>query len=841
MVDFSRITVKIAAIYLALTRDAEQKRWTACTISFNLRLILSGLFLLSLSTPLAVGFLPPITCPAGAPIGSVDLRVQSPGKGDPLPLRTINRLEEGDTIRYAPLLRSNEKRKGDVSVVLVPSVHDPTKDYLVVLDPKSAEKPAEWKVPQKISVVAFVYGPDGLNRGRVKQFLSKDDELVSQLADYAEKTAQTEALIQALSSNGNTATVDAALQGFASQYGVGVKLDRTQPVDQQAMALFRTLNPAMATYDPLATQGSQRIGSTASLATSVAAIFFGSPVGLAAGGTAMLMELRSLAFPKSDFRSSFAEKLPSEGLALCGNRAAPAPHTKIAYLWASRVPNIGPPLIGMGQAASLPVAQKSPLPIEASDVDWKYVDRVRNWALSSAAGKPVPVGVQKLATGKALELDLTKANVAPGKYRLIGNWDWDPFTVSGDVTIHSLADFKTAKLDPDSQDRLIASKGKTPITIEGSDFEFVTKVEFEKEDDKFASPRAVPFVLPEGLRRGPQDRMDVQVDTNGLEPGRYRLLISQVDGKPQPVPVQVLPEPPKIENLPILVNRGAASHTFLLKGQHLDLIGKMETSEGTIELEPSGANLSERPVVVHMKQELQAGASFEIKEYVKDHSEPITLPDAIRIVGPRSKIVDSKISPPAGMEMSLHSGELPAGMFVSTMLQVENLESTSAVQLSCENQENAPMMVHIGDRSPNANLQQIGPDQLFLSFNTSGLPTGCVVRAVIDNGPDGASEPYRLGYIVRMPLIDSFKLTDESVGNGYYAGVLTGTDLETIEKTGWDAIHGNSVLGLPSPIPGEGQKQSLRIRMSWPSPAPHAPLYVWFRGEKAGRATPIHE
>ena len=163
-----------------------------------------------------------------------------------------------------------------------------------------------------------------------------------------------------------------------------------------------------------------------------------------------------------------------------------------------------------------------------------------------------------------------------------------------------------------------------------------------------------------------------------------------------------------------------------------------------------------------MRQELQAGASFEIKEYVKDHSEPITLPDAIRIVGPRSKIVDSKISPPAGMEMSLHSGELPAGMFVSTMLQVENLESTSAVQLSCENQENAPMMVHIGDRSPNANLQQIGPDQLFLSFNTSGLPTGCVVRAVIDNGPDGASEPYRLGYIVRMPLIDSFKLTDES-------------------------------------------------------------------------------
>ena len=330
-------------------------------ISFNLRLIFSGLFLLSLSTPPAVGSLPPITCPAGAPIGSVDLRVQSPGKGDPLPLRTINRLEEGDTIRYAPLLRSNERGKEMYRLSWCLPFTIPQKIILSFLIPNRQRSLPNGRCPEKISVVAFDYGPDGLNRGSVKQFLSKKTtNLFPNLPTTPRKLRRPKRWIQALSSNGSTATVDAALQGFAhSQYGVGVKLDRTQPVDQQAMALFRTLNPAMATYDPLATQGSQRIGSTASLATSVAAIFFGSPVGLAAGGTAMLMELRSLAFPKSDFRSSFAEKLPSEGLALCGNRAAPAPHTKIAYLWASRVPNIGPPLIGMGQAASLPVAKIS--------------------------------------------------------------------------------------------------------------------------------------------------------------------------------------------------------------------------------------------------------------------------------------------------------------------------------------------------------------------------------------------------------------------------------------------------------------------------------------------------
>ena len=57
-------------------------------------------------------------------------------------MRTINRLEEGDVIRYAPLLRSNEKRKGDISIVLIPALRNPKEDPLTVLEPKPAEKPA---------------------------------------------------------------------------------------------------------------------------------------------------------------------------------------------------------------------------------------------------------------------------------------------------------------------------------------------------------------------------------------------------------------------------------------------------------------------------------------------------------------------------------------------------------------------------------------------------------------------------------------------------------------------------------------------------------------------------
>ena len=55
-------------------------------------------------------------------------------------------------------------------------------------------------VPWRVSLLAFVYGPEGLNTKKVRRFLSRDDELVGQLADYADKTAKTEALIAELSS-----------------------------------------------------------------------------------------------------------------------------------------------------------------------------------------------------------------------------------------------------------------------------------------------------------------------------------------------------------------------------------------------------------------------------------------------------------------------------------------------------------------------------------------------------------------------------------------------------------------------------------------------------------------
>ena len=207
---------------------------------------LVGATVLFLASHAALGAMAPLVCPAGSPIGSVELRVRPANGGTPLPLKTINRLEEGETILYRPLLRSSETRKGEVAIVLVPAVRRPDDDKLTVLEPKPADKPQDWKVPAKSSVAAFVYGPSGLNRKKVRTFLSKDEDLVAELADYAEKTAQTEALIQALSADtASGQTVDAAFRGFASQYGASTQIDRTQPTGQQMSLALRTLNPAV--------------------------------------------------------------------------------------------------------------------------------------------------------------------------------------------------------------------------------------------------------------------------------------------------------------------------------------------------------------------------------------------------------------------------------------------------------------------------------------------------------------------------------------------------------------------------------------------------------------------
>ena len=781
----------------------------------------------------------PLTCPAGGPIGAVDLRVQSPQGQAPLPFRTINHLTEGDTVFYKPVLRGRQKRHGEVSLVLVPAKRRKDGESLMVTDPKDASKPQRWKMPETISLAAFVYSAEGLSKKKVRRFLSQDDLLIAQLADYAAKTSQTEALLEALSSSdSSSASVSAAVSGFASQYGLATTpLDRTAPTTAQAQALFSALNPQLASYDPLTTGStSMRVSQTASVMTAVAGLFFGNPVGLAAGGTAMLLDLRSLAFPGTQFRSSFAQVMPNDVLNLCGPRTPAPAHTRVAYIWAVRVPNTPVPTIEVGDASYIPATQKAPVPVSVPNPDWKYLDRARDWTLQTKGGAKVPVTVLRLANQRAVEIDLSKAKANPGDYYLSGYWDWTPFTAVGTVHVRDLDSFQTAKLQPESQDKLVAGTGKVPVTLTGDDFEFVTKIDLKRAHDEFATEEPVRFVLPKGLRQGPQDRIDAQIDTRGLSPGQYHLLIQQSDGKDHPVPIIVLPKASKIENLPIIANRGGADQHFTLKGEHLGLLTKLEAPGATLELSSGMPDATERNVTVQLKSSLPAGTALPVKAYLKDRYEPLVLADALRITGPVPVIASSKLSLPANMAIPVREGEFPAGYTLSAMLDVKNIEPRSVLKLGCAEDAGTRAKLRLGEQTGTSSLSQLSPDQLFVSFDTSSWPAGCSIQARLDNGSGGQSAPYTLARIIRLPQLDSLKITRDINPNDTYQSSLTGRNLEMIEQVGWDGGLGVEVQALPTPIPGEGQEQALQVSLPEP-PNPQAVLHVWLRGEKLGRPT----
>lgn len=784
---------------------------------------------------------PPLTCPAGAPLGAVELSVRAPHVTAALPFQTINHLSEGDTVFYSPVLRGHEKRPGEIALVMVPAKRDPNREPLIVTEPKSAGKPQSWKVPETISLAAFVYGPQGLSKKKVKGFLSQDDLLIAQLADYAEKTAQTEALIEALENSGSSsASVNAALTGFASQYGLAVQLDKAAPPGLQAQTLFATINPQLATYNPLASSAAQRVGQTASLATAAATLFFGSPIGLAAGGTAMLLDLRAIAFPGTQFRSSFAQTVPTHKAAvnLCGQREAAPPHTRVAYIWASRIPNTPPPSIRIGDANFIPLGQKAPVPVEVPDIQWKYLQRARDWTLEGPGDTRIPVKVLKLGNQKSLEIDLEDVDIAAGSYRLNGYWDWIPFKSAGEVNVRALSAFTRAKLEPGSQDRLIARTGKIPVTLSGSDFEFVDKIQFKKTGDEFATPEPVRFILPKGLRRGPQENMDVQIDTAHLDPGAYQLLVYQQDGKCHPVRFQILPELPVIENLPILVNQGVARQHYELKGQRLNLISKIAAPGANVSLGPESSHGTERTVTVELKETAQPGSMFPVEAFLSDRSAPLTVQDGLQITGPLPVIASSKLSVPTGMEVSLLPNEFPAGYMLGAMLDVKNIDSRSTLRLACGEGIGPHAGLHIGEQTKTASLQQLSQDELYLLFDTSTLPAGCSLQGVLESGSTGRSQPYILARIVRLPQIDSFTAPNQPDRTGALPFTLTGWNLELIDKLGWDAANGSAVDGMPVPIPGQGQKETLSVHLPNP-PQTAAMLLLWLRGEDKPRATTV--
>jgi hypothetical protein len=219
----------------------------------------------------------------------------------------------------------------------------------------------------------------------------------------------------------------------------------------------------------------------------------------------------------------------------------------------------------------------------------------------------------------------------------------------------------------------------------------------------------------------------------------------------------------------------------------------------------------------------------------------VKFPGALQVVGPRPRIVEAKVSLPSDLPIAPRDGEVPAGFWVSYAMKVEPADAPPVIALQCAEPAQTVQIdrLHTGEKHASSQLLSSAPGTLFLSLDPGAVgQTGCTLTAILETESVGKSDPFTLGKVLRLPRIESLSLTDEKASEGFY-GVLKGFDLETIEKTGWQASAGVNVTELPRPVAGEGAKQSLRVAMPWPSPSPKAPLYVWLRGESTGRATRV--
>jgi hypothetical protein len=788
-----------------------------------------------LATAPAAAVAPP-GCTGSATLGTFQLSVGPFFRGSALPLKSMAAIPAGARLMWNPVhLPPQASGTAEVAVVLVPA----SGGDLIVLEPRKAGTRTEWQLLERPQVIALIFGPQGLSEGKIKSLVTRNRDLVREMADYAEQSSQVESLVQELAdAEQSGGGADAVLKGFSSQYGVSPqKLNPKAASDQQAVLLLKTLLPASNAYDPLANRSAQ-VQQSGGLAASVAGMFFGNPVGLAAGGAALFQNLKTTLFPNTEFRSAFAQAADKDRMALCTKNQAPKSKTRIAYLWAYRVPELKKPVVSLVGTQHLPLGSKSTLALKVDEGSTiKELERARDWRLTPASGgDSIPVEVRPTPAG-SLEIDLSKVNASAGDYQLASTWDWDPLVVAGTLHLHPYGDFMHVILASTERDKLIEGNGSLAVELAGADFEFLDKVSLESSA-RDAKAVDVGFTLPLGRRAGPQKSVTLNIDA--AKRGSYRLLLTQSDGVAHAVPVAVLPPNPTISNLPIHLNTGEARGAIRLQGSGMERIESVSSDAGDITGAPDSHSWSGE---MRLKTGLTTGQTLSLVLKVKGLASPVTVPDAIKIVGPRPRILSLQKSLAGALGIEIGADELPAGTAAGLVLTVNLFHDTvrPRLELGCEGGElRQSLTLAPGEPSGGASLTLAGPETLYLSVDPGAVGyAGCRLAATVTLDPEGRSDRFVLGRVIRVPRLDKFTLTTEKVDESSYVGTLEGRDLDVIEKVGWDAEHGTRVESIPTPVPGDPSRQTVRVVLPWPAPGPHAFLYVWLRGEARGRKTVV--
>ncbi|HEV2417088.1 MAG TPA: hypothetical protein VGX94_04750 [Terriglobia bacterium] len=816
----------------------------------RIRILVNLGIILAITLP-AFAYLPRPCVGGTLPVATFKLLIVPSLGGTPLPVKDVNIVRAGDRLKYEPIMvPSPIRNQARVAIVLAPAVKAKDKG-IEVLDAQPAKDAAEWTIPFRASVVGVVFGPRGLSVKKVHSLVQSDPELVPELATYAEQTAEVNALVQTLSqydqSKPGSEDLNAALGGFSAEYGVALpRLTSGTPTDQQASMLLQAVMPSVSNYDPLTSARSAMVAQSAGLAASVAALFYGTPVGLAAGGAAFFVNMRTMMFPGTDFRSAFSQPAIPNGMEFCSKDQKPVPRTRLAYLWMLKVPDADAPTASLAKTETLPMGSKSDLKITgATNEQLRLLPRARGWRLvSGAQSVDVPGKITVGTEHDTLALDLTHAKLSAGDYQLAALWDWEPMKVEGSVRLRPYSDFSGVKLTPDSADALRAKNGVVNLNLVGADFEFVSKATLET-DDNASSAKPLSFTLPAGADAGEQLQMDVKVATDGLTPGKHRILLTQTDGKTQAVPVVVHPPNSEIADAPYAANLGESSQVIIIHGTSLERIEGLAGDNAAWELAPvpeGSHGLTERSVTIKLHAGLSAGQTLSPNMTIEGIGQPTLIPGLVRVAPPRPKIMSVTDSFPTADNVALRTGEIPAGEAVSFSLHTENATAPS-LDVACANTTDERMALDLKPGGPLgqnslAQLDDAGDGILFLSLDPGTVgQSGCQLTAVVTTSDAGASDPVTLGRVIRLPHIGKFSLSSDALGRSLYAGTLTGQDLQMIEKTGWNAAMGYPVQGIPTPVPGSNIKQTLKIELPWPPPSPGAPVYIWLRGENQGRRT----
>jgi hypothetical protein len=755
------------------------------------------------------------SCIGTSSVGTFRLLVSSPTGTNPLSVRSINNIAANSKITYEPIqLPDSLKKNGKLAIVAVPADPDQRASQgAIVLEPKAAGATGEWIAPFRIGTILVAFAPQGLDEKRIVNLVSRDEDLVDDLARYAERTVELENTIEAL----------ALLDAEEEEDAIEPSSTGATPVEQALFTLTRALNPSSTYFNPLLagpTVGPQtRTGMAAGM-------FFENAGGLFPGAGALGM-VKTWLMPDSEFRTVYAETAPGDGLTLCSQKSLARSRNRMVYLWGYQLTNSAAPKFSQGLKRSIPAGARATISVRtANKQEWPLLNRVREWSLvNTANNRETPVKLHTATRGWA-EIDLRKTAVEPGVYRLKGRWDWETVLVDGSWRVSAPGDLTRARLTSDSARQLVENSGMAPVELEGTDFQFVERVMLRRAGTLGAINTPLEFRLPEGFRAGPQNKLELEINTDTFHAGKYLLAVQQINGKPQEIPMEVMQAPPQVSNLPIRVNVGDGHpQRVTLRGTGLDRLAPMFESPEGLKVQMLDGSDTERDAMVTLAANLKRGSRVRTAAGL-----------AFQVAGPKPRIASAKAVLPEELPMALRDGELPAGFQVAFRLLAENVEAPATLTVECSEPARTlgVLKVRLGERRSGVKFDSAGAGAFYAVLDPGAVgQSGCALTASIESDTAGASVAFPLGRVVRLPRIDSLTWTEERAEGGYVA-ILRGADLELIDKAGWEGQSGVAVSSAPKAV--DRDLQSLRVVLPWPPPSPLAAVQAWLRGDTQARA-----